>query len=133
MLVPSKLAYHKLPTSHQGMIFSRNFLLKNRYEQSYKIAGDFDLYLRASKIKIVEDEKLSSFVDVEWAGFASRNPKESYLEYLRAIRLRLKGWERIKSLIRVAARAVFVVSAKISITFLYEIFSVLRRLTRGTT
>jgi len=72
---------HSLPTSHQAMLFSKNFIQKNLYDTRYKIAADFDLYHKSSfnKIRVVNNCKL--FTIVEGLGVASSNSARSYCEY----------------------------------------------------
>lgn len=38
-----------MPTSHQAMLFSRDFLSQDRYDESLKIAGDYDFVLKLLK------------------------------------------------------------------------------------
>ena len=44
-LFPILPTAYKMPTSHQAMLFSADFISKNLYDSELKIAGDFDLYL----------------------------------------------------------------------------------------
>lgn len=77
-----KVCLSRLPTSHQGMLFSRGFLLSQKYNKNYKIAGDYDLYLRSDKGKVVPLFSAPALVQVERYGVASANPVKSYSEYL---------------------------------------------------
>lgn len=80
--VPRELTKYKMPTSHQAMIFSKNFIATHPYNIQYKIAGDFDLYLRSSRsrVRIVSDQKPLTLIQGE--GYASTNPLTAYREYL---------------------------------------------------
>jgi putative colanic acid biosynthesis glycosyltransferase len=111
-IAPSQLACHKMPVSHQGMVFARRFVLQNTYQSSYKIAGDYDLYLRAGRVGIIAGVGCPPLVGIEVEGIASTNPMVSYLEYLSIAHKRLRGWPRLAALSRIAIRALCVVFVK---------------------
>lgn len=48
-----------MPTSHQAIIYSAKLLQKNRYDESYRYAADFEHYLRINKsqLRIVKSMK----------------------------------------------------------------------------
>jgi hypothetical protein len=110
--VPTRLTNYKMPASHQGMVFARRFLQLNTYNNSYKIAGDFDLYLRATQIGISTDTFGMPFIAVEVDGFASANPLKAYGEYLKIVCNRLNGRSRIIALLFIAIRAILIISVK---------------------
>jgi putative colanic acid biosynthesis glycosyltransferase len=105
---------HKMPTSHQGMFFSRQFVLRKKYEVGYKIAGDYDLYLRADKIGYSWEcgAKVLPLVSVELEEKKKKNPLKSYYEYIIIASQRLSGWNRVLVIARIIARATVVVSLK---------------------
>lgn len=111
-IFPKVIGLHKLPTSHQGMIFSSVFIAKNRYDIRYKIAADYDLYLRANpnRIKVAPTLRQLSVVEVD--GVASGNPLVSYREYLISAARNLHGSKRFITLVRIALKAVLIVSLK---------------------
>lgn len=110
--VPIRLTTNKMPASHQGMVFARRFVQLNKYNASYKIAGDFDLYLRAARTGIFADPAGMPFVAVEVDGVASANPLMAYGEYLKIAYLRLSGCSRLVAIVLIGVRALCVVSAK---------------------
>jgi hypothetical protein len=110
--VPTCLTNYKMPASHQGMVFARRFLQLNKYNNSYKIAGDFDLYLRAARTGIFADTADIPFVAVEVDGVASANPLMAYGEYLKIAYLRLSGCSRIVAIVLIGVRGLCVVTAK---------------------
>jgi len=110
--VPIRLTTNKMPASHQGMVFARRFVQLNKYNASYKIAGDFDLYLRAARTGIFADSDDSPFVAVEVDGVASANPLEAYGEYLKIVCNRLDGRSRIVALLIIAMRAILIIPVK---------------------
>lgn len=111
-VMPARCAFYKMPVSHQGMVFSRKFVAQNKYEVSYKIAGDYDLYLRAKRVEILEDLPYGPIVSVEIDGFASANPLKAYSEYLLIARKRLAGWNRVVALLHIGIRGICVISIK---------------------
>lgn len=111
-LTPKILDQHRMPTSHQGMIFSRKFIYDNKYETAYRIAADYDVYLRAKSIQILGGDRCAPLVSVEAEGYASDNPVISYGEYLLIASRRLKGVRKVITLLRIFVRAFVVVSLK---------------------
>jgi glycosyltransferase involved in cell wall biosynthesis len=75
----------KLPTSHQAMLFSREFITKYKYKSYYKIAADFELYHHAIPENIEHFNNAPPLCISECHGVASRNPLISYIEYCRVI------------------------------------------------
>ena len=110
--VPTRLTRNKMPASHQGMVFARRFVQLNKYNASYKIAGDFDLYLRAARTGIFADPAGKPLVAVEVDGIASANPIMAYGEYLKIAFHRLNGRSRVVAIVLIGVRALFVVTAK---------------------
>ena len=106
---PTRLTRHKMPVSHQGMIFEREFITLNKYQISYKIAGDYDLYLRASRVSIINFKPL---VRVELDGVASANPLTSYSEYIIIAYKRINGSSKFFLILLIIIRAIVVVLIK---------------------
>jgi putative colanic acid biosynthesis glycosyltransferase len=111
-VVPTLLTTNKMPASHQGMVIARRFVQLNKYNTSYKIAGDFDLYLQAERAGIFADPAAKPLVAVEVDGLASANPVMAYSEYLKIAFLRLNGRSRTVAIVLIGVRALCVVSAK---------------------
>lgn len=111
-IIPDIPRAHKLPTSHQGMIFSRRFCCSNRYDTQYKIAADYDLYLRADFSRIVMASVPFSLSSVEIDGVASGNPITAYSEYVHIAAKNLKGLIRFVALARIITKAFFVILLK---------------------
>ena len=111
-LMPKILDQHRMPTSHQGMIFSRKFIYENKYDTAYKVAADYDVYLRAKSIQILGGDRCAPLVSVEAEGYASSNPIKSYSEYFLIASRRLKGARKVIILSRIFVRAFVVVSVK---------------------
>lgn len=111
---PKRLTRHKMPASHQAMLFSRNFVVQNKYQIPYKIAGDYDLYLRAETVGYAYDpsDPTRSFVSVEVDGVASKNSLNSYLEYISIANARLHGFSRFVALVKIIIRSVIVIAIK---------------------
>ena len=112
LVVPECISLHKMPTSHQGMVFSRSFVLRNKYHASYTIAGDYDLYLRAGRVGIIASATSGPLVSVEVDGVASSNPLKAYREYLTIARTRLQGWTKLIVMLRIGIRAISVITVK---------------------
>lgn len=111
-LVPTVLTQDKMPVSHQGMIFSRRFVHQNQYQISYRIAGDFDLYLRAGHVGVFANPTCGPLVAVEVEGVASSNPFKAYGEYLIIACKRLRGRSRAAAILLILIRALCVIPAK---------------------
>jgi hypothetical protein len=94
------------------MVFTKEFIKLNPYNIYYKIAADFDLYLKAAVNKTIIfscDEPLTT---IESVGVASSNPLLSYKEYLKIISENLSGTLKWLVLTRVGTRALFVIALK---------------------
>jgi putative colanic acid biosynthesis glycosyltransferase len=111
-LMPGHFSRHKMPTSHQAMLFLRKFALLNLFNSRYKVAGDFDLYLRADKKNLFAHPTIKFLTEIEREGYASNNPVLAYMEYLNIVYRRLKGVSKLVNLIRIAGWAFMVISAK---------------------
>lgn len=74
-----------LPTSHQAMLFKNEFIKRNLYDTTYKIAADFDLYLKSDFSKIQILKNCTPITIVEGDGIASRNTYKSYNEYIKIV------------------------------------------------
>ena len=111
-VTPNRPKKYRMPTSHQGMIFSSDFLKREKYNEFYMIAADFDLYLRANNVYInrTNTHVLSR---VECYGVASNNPLRSYSEYLTAVYCRLRGFDRISAMALILVRLGVVTGLKI--------------------
>lgn len=112
-IVPTRPFFHKMPTSHQGMIFRKQFVNNNCYETRYKIAGDYDLYLRAERDAIITRKLTQSLVAVEAEGYASSHPVRAYFEYLAIACRRLKGARKLRTIFLIMSRALIVITAKL--------------------
>jgi putative colanic acid biosynthesis glycosyltransferase len=111
-LIPRSPVAYKMPTSHQAMLFSADFLANYSYNAELKIAGDFDLYLRALKDDIYVLQSGNYLTKIESDGFASKNPYLAYKEYLITAHKRLNGSLRIIALLRILARGCIVLFIK---------------------
>lgn len=109
---PTSNLLHKMPVSHQGMVFSSLFVQRHKYVSQFKIAGDFDLYLRAAHVKIFHDKSLPPISYVQMDGLASGNPIRAYQEYLFIAYSRLTGVPRLVSLLLIIIRALIVIPTK---------------------
>jgi putative colanic acid biosynthesis glycosyltransferase len=112
-LSPGRVSLFKMPTSHQGMVFSKSFLLRNRYQAAYKIAGDYDVYLRAERVGIFSNYSSRPLVAVEVDGLASSNPFGAYREYLVIARHRLHGGAKLIVMLCIFARALVIITVKL--------------------
>jgi glycosyltransferase involved in cell wall biosynthesis len=111
-IVPKRVTKSKMPVSHQGMIFSKLFLQSNMYQTCYKIAGDYDLYLRASRIRFIDNVSMP-IVRTEVEGVASSNPFRAYQEYIEIAHKRLSGYSRLLALTQILFRSLFIISLKV--------------------
>lgn len=111
-LIPRSPVAYKMPTSHQAMLFSAEFISNYSYNAQLKIAGDFDLYLRALREDIYVLRSETYLTKIELDGYASKNPFLAYKEYLITASKRLCGLERIISLLRILARGCLVLLVK---------------------
>ena len=111
-IIPILPTAYMMPTSHQAMVFSAEFISIHSYNSKLKIAGDFDLYLRALKedIYIIESEYFLSKIELD--GYASENPFLAYKEYIVTVWRRLCGLERVVSVLRILARGCIVILVK---------------------
>ena len=91
---PMEKTRDRLPTSHQAMVFSKIFLNQHKYNLSYKISSDFDLYQAASFAKIHIINSCNDLTCVESEGFASKNFNLSYMEYIQIISIHYNGFSR---------------------------------------
>lgn len=91
----------KLPTSHQAMFFSKEFIKKNNYDLVYKISADFDLYQKAKRSKVFLLSNFEPLCKVESEGVASANPYLSYKEYIKIIIFHYKGIRRVYLIIKI--------------------------------
>ncbi len=111
-LAPRRLSLNKMPTSHQGMVFAKNFLQQNKYSTTYKIAGDYDIYLRARRVGIIGNDISLPLVAVEVDGAASSNPLRAYWEYLSIVGHRLHGRTKVIVMLRIGIRALLSITVK---------------------
>jgi putative colanic acid biosynthesis glycosyltransferase len=111
-LIPRPPALYKMPTSHQAMLFSADFLSNYSYNAQLKIAGDFDLYLRALREDIYVLRSENYLTKIELVGYASKNPLLAYKEYLFSAFKRLYGLERIITLLGILSWGCLVILVK---------------------
>ena len=111
-LKPQCGALHKMPTSHQAMVFSRDFMYSNPYDLRYGIAADFNLYMSANAghMMSLPDRLLT---DIEVVGVASENPARAYKEYLQIAYRKLRGWNRCVALARIGCKGALVIVLKV--------------------
>jgi len=112
LLKPQSGIQHQMPTSHQAMVFARNFIRAYPYDIRYQIAADFNLYLSASvprTLTLVDSEPLT---DIESEGVASESPVRSYKEYLQIAHRKLHGRAKWVAITRIGFKAVGVVLLK---------------------
>lgn len=114
LLKPQSGNLHKMPTSHQAMVFSRDFMHSNPYDLQYRIAADFNLYMSANagRMMILPDRLLT---DIEAVGVASENPAKAYKEYLQIAGRKLQGWNRCMALARIGGKGAVVIVLKVSL------------------
>jgi putative colanic acid biosynthesis glycosyltransferase len=126
-LMPESFPRHKMPTSHQAMLFSKKFVAVNLYNPEYKVAGDFDLYLRANVSNLLIHPTNRFLTEIELLGYASENSTLAYGEYLKIVYHRLTGISRLLSLTRIFIWALIVILSKKFLS--KKILSTLRKMT----
>ena len=92
---PMKKTRDKLPTSHQAMFFSKKFIKQHKYNLSYKISADFDLYQSASFSRIHIITSYNAVTRVESEGFASKNSNLSYMEHVQIISIHYNDFSKL--------------------------------------
>lgn len=112
LLQPLSGVLHKMPTSHQAMVFSRGFMQANLYAIQYRIAADFDLYLSAERRRVKIVCGSDPLTDIEAVGVASKSPEQSYKEYLQIAYKKLRGPNRWICLVRIGCRGVAAIFLK---------------------
>ena len=112
LLLPRGYTKYKMPTSHQAMIFSKDFIAENIYESCYKIAGDFDLYLRAKQKKIYMFQGNDPLTSIEGEGYASATPTLAYKEYLHIVFIRYCGFLRVIAIVQIAYKGLIAITLK---------------------
>lgn len=112
VLIPQAGRLHKMPTSHQAMVFSRTFMQAHIYDTRYRIAADFNLYLSADSRRVLVFTGSEPLTDIEAAGVASQNPWHSYKEYLRIAAEKLHGSRKWITMIRIACKALAAILLK---------------------
>lgn len=111
-LEPQTKVGHKMPTTHQGMLFSADFIKAVEYDTRYRIAADYNLVLKANG-RLIENAQFEEVLTLlEADGAASAHPLLSYGEYVRAISENRSGLQRIFMLIRVLSRGLVVAAVK---------------------
>lgn len=112
ILRPNPPGVNKMPTSHQAMFFLRSFAAEHLFNTRYKVAADFDLYLRADRSRVIILNGLPPLTSIELEGIASNSPVLAYKEYIHIIYNRLHGILRISALTRVIAKSIAVIIIK---------------------
>jgi putative colanic acid biosynthesis glycosyltransferase len=110
--IPRRHTKYKMPTSHQAMIFSRNFIAIQPYNTQYKIAGDFDLYLRSCPRRVLLDSSNKPLTLVQGEGYASSNPFTAYREYLKIAIENYQGVTCIFALTSIFCKGLIVIFLK---------------------
>ena len=67
--------YWSMPTSHQAIIYSRNLLLQEPFDEQYRFAADFEHYLRINKRQLVIDSRQQALIVIEPYGSDAHLPK----------------------------------------------------------
>lgn len=67
--------YWSMPTSHQAMIYSRDLLLQEPFDEQYRLAADFEHYLRINKHQILIDSRKQALIVNEPYGSDAHLPK----------------------------------------------------------
>ena len=106
----------KLPTSHQAMIFLRDWLIQHPYDAGMKIAADFDAYSKVDSERVWFNLFGDVLTTVELKGFAFSQPTLSYYECLVVIWRNNTGVERI-------TRAGFLIAKYFVVTILKALLS----------
>jgi putative colanic acid biosynthesis glycosyltransferase len=112
VLRPQSGRRHKMPTSHQAMVFSKKFMRTHLYDTRYRIAADFNLYLSANAERVLVFTGSEPLTDIEAVGVASENPWQSYKEYLQIAAEKLHGSTKWFVLARIGCKAVAVILLK---------------------
>lgn len=101
---------YQMPTSHQAMVFSADFVRVHPYDIRYKIAADYNLYMQGRSVIIAHLKTPLTAVEVD--GVASSQPLASYKEYLLIVSRNLKGLNMLACMMRVGCRALVVIALK---------------------
>jgi len=92
---PKRLVSWKLPASHQATLYDSRYIKVSKYNKEYKIAADYDLYLRTNKNRMHLVHCDWCLTEIEARGLASENPFQSYKEYFKIARTHLTGLQGI--------------------------------------
>lgn len=111
-LRPRGYTKYKMPTSHQAMIFARNFMINHPYNIKYRIAGDFELYLQSSPGRVCTVSAKSPLTLIQGDGFASANPSIAYREYFQIVFNRYQGTARLLAFIVIFCKGVTMIALK---------------------
>lgn len=112
VLRPQPGRLHKMPTSHQAMMFSKEFMRTHLYDTRYRIAADFNLYLSANAERVLIFTGSEPLTDIEAVGVASENPWHSYKEYLKIAAENLHGSTKWIVLARIGCKAIAAILLK---------------------
>lgn len=112
ILRPQSGTLHKMPTSHQAMVFSKEFMRTHPYDLQYRIAADFNLYLSANRKRVLIIASDASLTEIEALGVASANPVQSYKEYLQIAYKKLYGPSKWIAMARIFCKAVAIILLK---------------------
>ena len=91
LLMPRGHTKYKMPTSHQAMIFTKDFVMRHPYNIERRIAGDFELYLQSNKNRVYLFPGIEPISLVQGEGVASANPFLAYSEYLGIVMNKYDG------------------------------------------
>jgi glycosyltransferase involved in cell wall biosynthesis len=67
--------YWSMPTSHQAIIYARNLLLQEPFDEQYRFAADFEHYLRINKRPLLIDTRQQALIINEPYGSDAHLPK----------------------------------------------------------
>ncbi len=102
----------RMPTSHQAMVFDGDFIRSHLYDIRYRIAADFDLYLKANIKHVIFYPGSVPLTSIEATGVASENPTESYREYLNVVTENVEGLVKLWACSKIASRATVIILMK---------------------
>ena len=67
--------YWSMPTSHQAIVYSRNLLKRERYDEQYRFAADFEHYLRINRYPLKIETREQALIVNEPYGSDAHLPK----------------------------------------------------------
>ncbi len=83
--MPRNYLGFKLPTSHNALIYPSKWLKKTPFDLGYKVASDFDQFLKLSKILKTEKNRIN-LIETGNDGYVSSRKMQSYEEYSKILK-----------------------------------------------